>query len=95
MDSPFTPPAPPPPPAPQPTANLKTPELPHAPEKLLTSHASAEAPHARQWGALIGIIIILLVLIVGALYFWGAKLAEEEQNGFIPEETQMTESAQQ
>ncbi|MDO8564927.1 MAG: hypothetical protein Q7R88_02950 [bacterium] len=31
-----------------------------------------------SWGGLIGIIVIILLLIVGGLYFWGAKLSEEE-----------------
>ena len=83
---PPTQPAPQTPPAPQPAANLSTPELPHGPEKLL------EPPHKNSsWGAVIGIVIILLVLIVGALYFWGAKLAEEE-GGFIPEEEAATQN---
>jgi hypothetical protein len=92
MDFPQQPsPAPTQPPAPQPAANLNLPELPHAPEKLLTP------PHEKNgsWGALAGSIVIILVLIVGALYFWGAKLAEEESADFIPEETPLTESAEQ
>lgn len=101
MDSPFTPPIPSQPPAPQPAANLNTPELPRAPEKLLPTATSAaragltpppaRAEHAgghkTSWGAALGIVIIILVLIVGALYFWGAKLVEE-QGGLVPEATQ-------
>ena len=34
--------------------------------------------HHASWGALVGIVIILIVLIIGALYFWGAKLATED-----------------
>lgn len=48
------------------------PPLPHQPERLLPK------PHKTSWGALIGIVIILAVLVVSALYFWGAKLAERE-----------------
>ena len=33
-------------------------------------------------GALIGSIIIILILVLGALYFWGGKL-ENKQNGEI------------
>ena len=65
----------------QPPAHLGTPELPRAPEKLLEPPPKGNG----SLGAFIGIVIILLVLIVGALYFWGAKLAEEEDS-FIPEE---------
>lgn len=85
MDSPSTPSAPSQPAAPQTPANLNTPELPHVPEKLLTP------PQKPSWGAVIGIVIIILVLTVGALYFWGAKLAEEE-GGFIPEEEAATQN---
>lgn len=31
-----------------------------------------------SFGALAGIIIIIIILIIGALYFWGAKLSENE-----------------
>lgn len=74
MDSPSTPPAPSQPPAPQPAANFNMPELPHVPEKLL------EPPHQTNgsWGAILGIVIIIIVLIVGALYFWGAQLEKQE-----------------
>ncbi len=50
------------------------PELPHGPEKLLP------APHTSSWGAWFGIIIILIVLLIGALYFWGAKLTRDDTN---------------
>lgn len=85
--------------APQPTANLNMPELPHMPEKLLESTPTraeyAGGHKSGSWGAAIGIVIILLVLVIGALYFWGAKLAEEESTGFIPEEASATEPVQE
>lgn len=62
----------PPPAEPQIAAPAPAPKLPAQPEKLLM------APRRTSWGALIGVIIILVVLVVGALYFWGAKLAERE-----------------
>lgn len=65
---------------PAPSVLSSIPELPHAPEKLLP------AGHKTSWGALIGIVIILIVLVVGALYFWGAKLAEQEGMTLITEE---------
>ncbi len=49
------------------------PLLPVLSENLLS------APQKDSWGATLGSIIILLVLIVGALYFWGAKLAEQDE----------------
>ena len=48
------------------------------PEKLLTPAVTAPVHHGTSWGAIIGIVIIILVLIVGGLYFWGAKLARED-----------------
>lgn len=56
----------------------KTPELPKSPEKLLT------APHHTSWGAALGIVIILILLVVGALYFWGAKLTREDAASALP-----------
>lgn len=56
----------------------KTPELPKNPEKLLT------APHHTSWGAALGIVIILILLVVGALYFWGAKLTREDEASALP-----------
>lgn len=43
---------------------------------------SAEAPAAEQkrnasYGALISIVIILLIVIVGAFYAWGSRIASE------------------
>lgn len=29
-------------------------------------------------GALVGSIIVILILVLGALYFWGGKLTQEE-----------------
>ena len=61
-----------PPAQPQITTPAPLEELPREPEKRIT------APHHTSWGAFIGIIIIVVVLIAGALYFWGAKLAERD-----------------
>lgn len=74
MDSnqPTSTPPTPPSAEPQIAAPMATPQLPHQSEKLLS------APPRTSWGALIGIIIILAVLIVSALYFWGAKLTERD-----------------
>lgn len=48
------------------------PALPKQPEKLLSS------PNGNSWGAFIGIIIVVIVLIIGALYFWGAQLEKQD-----------------
>lgn len=67
----------------QPKAPIATPitratELPHGPEKLLT------APHQTSWGAALGIVIILILLVIGALYFWGAKLTRDDEMSTPP-----------
>lgn len=58
----------------------ETPELPKAPGKLLSAPA-----HHTSWGALAGILIILIVLIIGGLYFWGAELSKEDSSLFTPD----------
>ncbi len=34
------------------------------------------SPKAQSWGALISIIIIVLMIIIGAFYSWGKRIAE-------------------
>ena len=58
----------------------QTPALPKQPEKL-------QSPRHTSWGALIGIIIIVFILIVGALYFFGARLVEQDGIGVTAPET--------
>lgn len=38
-------------------------------------------PSARQqsWGVLISITVIVLMIVVGAFYSWGKRIAEEQQ----------------
>lgn len=59
--------------APQPAASFNTPKLPPQPEKLLPAASGG------SWGAFFGIAIIIIVLVVGALYFWGAQLEKQER----------------
>lgn len=37
------------------------------------------SPKAQSWGAVISIIIIMLMIIVGAFYAWGQRIAEERE----------------
>jgi len=57
-------------------------------EKPITDSHHLLAPHKKSVGPLIGIIIILVLLIVGAFYFWGARLNKEaslqNQAPYIP-----------
>ena len=53
-----------------------------------------EAPQTKSTGAIIGSIIIILVLIIGGLYFWGKQIVEKRntvllshQNKFFRKQT--------
>lgn len=39
--------------------------------------AATPSPKAQSWGAIISIIIIVLMIIVGAFYAWGKRIAEQ------------------
>ncbi len=74
MDPTHTPtvtPTPPPAPAVIPSAPT-APELPKQPEHLLPPVQKG------SWGAFVGIVIIVIVLVIGALYFWGVQLEKQE-----------------
>lgn len=51
------------------------------PEKLLprgeTPPLGVPSPQAQQWGAVISIVIIVLMIIIGAFYAWGERIAQE------------------
>ena len=36
------------------------------------------SPKAQSWGAVISIIIIVLMIIIGAFYAWGKRIAQED-----------------
>ncbi len=35
------------------------------------------SPKAQSWGVVISIIIIVLMIVIGAFYSWGKRIAEE------------------
>lgn len=35
------------------------------------------SPKAQSWGTVISIIVIVLMIIIGAFYAWGQRIAEE------------------
>jgi len=39
--------------------------------------AGTPSPKAQSWGAIISIIIIVLMIIIGAFYAWGDRIADE------------------
>lgn len=44
-------------------------------EKLLPPGVPSQK--AQSWGALISIIVIMLMIIIGAFYAWGKRVAQE------------------
>jgi hypothetical protein len=55
----------------------------YTPAQHSTKQPETEAPvslkRETSWGAIVGIIIVVLVLIIGTLYFWGKELEEASQ----------------
>lgn len=53
------------------------------PEKLLPVGESAPvigmpSPKQQQWGVVVSIVIIVLMVIIGAFYAWGERIAENK-----------------
>ena len=44
-------------------------------EKLL--QPGMPSPKQQQWGVVISIVIIVLMIIIGAFYSWGQRIAQE------------------
>ena len=45
-------------------------------EKLLPP--GVPSPKQQQWGVVISIIVIVLMITIGAFYAWGKRIAEEQ-----------------
>lgn len=69
--------------APSPKALPKPPDVPlFSPPRAGFPEENLDTPPAatksgNSFGALFGIIVIIVVLLLGALYFWGAQLSKE------------------
>jgi len=54
----------------------------------------APPPQKSSAGPIVGVIIIVILMLFGALYFWGAHLNQEQNKGnnlpFIPGDTAST-----
>ncbi|MDD2657827.1 MAG: hypothetical protein PHD04_04195 [Candidatus Pacebacteria bacterium] len=53
------------------------------PEKLLpvgepTLPVGMPSPAQQQWGVVISIVIIVLMIIIGAFYAWGERIAQNQ-----------------
>ncbi|HCR52425.1 TPA: hypothetical protein DIV48_02130 [Candidatus Kaiserbacteria bacterium] len=54
--------------------------IPTMPESSVPPSApfpGTPSPKAQSWGVVISIIIIMLMIIVGAFYAWGKRIAQE------------------
>ena len=43
------------------------------------------SPAAQQWGVVISIVIIMLMVIIGAFYAWGERIAENQLPAAVTE----------
>jgi hypothetical protein len=43
--------------------------------------AGVPSPQAQSWGAVVSIIIIMLMVIIGAFYAWGERIAQDRALG--------------
>ena len=46
------------------------------PKVFVSPSPRTPSPQAQSWGALISILIIVLMVIIGAFYAWGARIAQ-------------------
>ena len=46
-------------------------------EKFFASDG-VPSPKAQSWGAVISIVVIVLMVVVGAFYAWGKRIAEQK-----------------
>lgn len=48
------------------------------PTVVETTHTPGKTP--TSWGAVIGVLLVLALIIVGAFYFWGKRVSETAAN---------------
>lgn len=52
----------------------KTPEVPSV---APPATPGVPSPQAQSWGTVISIVVIVLMIVIGAFYAWGERIAEE------------------
>ncbi|MFA6414443.1 MAG: hypothetical protein WC217_03225 [Candidatus Paceibacterota bacterium] len=50
-----------------------------------TPPTGVPSPQAQNWGAVISIIVIVLMIVIGAFYAWGQRIAENRTPAPIAE----------
>ncbi|HUQ30304.1 MAG TPA: hypothetical protein VM103_02165 [Candidatus Paceibacterota bacterium] len=56
---------------------LTPPQSPERSTILPPTEFKTPSPAQQSWGALVSIIIIVMMVVVGAFYAWGKRVAEE------------------
>lgn len=65
-----------------PAPNTPTPDVSHMLPEHTTTHSKSGA------GPIVGVVIVVILLVFGGLYFWGAQLNQEEETlPLIPGDT--------
>jgi hypothetical protein len=54
----------------------RAPIAPIAP--IITPPHGVPSPAAQSWGTVISIIVIVLMIIIGAFYAWGQRIAQDQ-----------------
>lgn len=49
-----------------------------------TIQPGVPSPQAQSWGTVISIVVIVLMIVVGAFYAWGERIAEENALFAVP-----------
>ncbi len=47
-------------------------------ETIYSAATGNPSPKQQSWGAVISIIVIVLMIVVGAFYAWGKRIAEQK-----------------
>lgn len=56
-------------------------------EPIPATHPSVPSPQAQQWGVVISIVIIVLMITVGAFYAWGERISQNAAPGELTAST--------
>ncbi len=48
-------------------------------ETSVASLPGVPSPKQQQWGVLISIVVIVLMIVIGAFYAWGKRIAQEQE----------------
>lgn len=58
---------------------MAPPSEPQVPVITPTATFATPSPKQQSWGALISIIIIVCMVVIGAFYAWGERIADDKE----------------